>query len=101
MSTTRPAQGTAEPLAVAFTAVLERSAAPGGWHYVIWPESATFFGTRGRVKVEATVDGVPMTTSFMALGDGRHKLPIKDAVRQAIGKQAGECVKIELRSRLR
>lgn len=101
MSTKRPTRGTAEELAVSFTAVLEQSAAPGGWFYVVWPESAAFFGTHGLVKVEATVDGVPMTTSFMALGDGRHKLPIKAAVRRAIGKQAGESVKVELHSRLR
>jgi hypothetical protein len=100
MSSKRPTPTTGKPLAASFTAVLEQSAAPGGWCYVVWPESAAFFGTRGRVKVQATVDGVPMTTAFMALGDGRHKLPIKAAVRRAIGKQAGDSVKIELRSRV-
>lgn len=98
---TRSGSTRTEPLAVVFTAVIEHSGSPGGWCYVVWPQSAGFFGTHGLVKVEAVVDGVPMTTAFMALGDGRHKLPIKAAVRRAIGKQAGDRVKVELRARLR
>ena len=29
-----------------FTATLQQSEAKGGWTYLIWPESAQFFGTR-------------------------------------------------------
>ena len=91
----------AGPLDIRFTAVLNRTDSPGGWTYVIWPKSAAFFGTQGLVKVEATADGVPFTTAFMAMGDGRQMLPIKAAVRRAIGKDAGDRVKVELRTRLR
>lgn len=91
----------AGPLDVSFSAVLLRNDSPNGWTYVVWPKSVEFFGTKGLVKVEATVDGVPMTTSFMAMGDGRHMLPIKAGVRQAIGKEPGNRVKVELRARLR
>ena len=46
------------------------------------------------------IEGVDFRSSFMALGDGRHKLPVKGEILKAIGKAPGDRVTVLLEERI-
>ena len=82
-----------------FTAKLLKSPDKGGWTYLVWPESASFFKTRALVKVSGTMDRVPFSSAFMAIGEGKHKLPVKMGLLKKLGKKEGDQVHVLLKER--
>ena len=85
---------------VTFSAKLEKFPGKGGWTYVVWPESKTFFGTAGLVKITGKINGKPLRATFMAMGNGKQMLPIKAETRKLIGRDVGDEVEIILEERL-
>ena len=77
-----------------------RRASKGGWTYVVTLDSVEFFGTLGFVKARGTVDGHRFRSSFMAMRDDTHKLPIKADIRRVTGRGEGDSVNVHLEERL-
>ena len=76
-----------------FSEKLQKAAGKGVW--------TKFFGTRGLVKIRGTIDGHLFRSSFMAMGNGQHMLPIKSELRKLIEKKSGERVTIHLLERVK
>ena len=62
--------------------------------------TTVFFGTRGLVKVKGKMDGHSFRGSFMAMGDGRHMLPVKAELRQVLARNVGETIEVLLEERI-
>jgi hypothetical protein len=84
----------------AFDAQLQKGDNPGAWTCVLMDDVPQLFGTRGLVKVRGEIDGEPFTGALMAQGDGRHRLPVRAALRRAIGKEAGDTVHVRIDERI-
>ncbi len=70
-------------------------AASGGGACVFFPyDVEKEFGTRGRVPVKATFDGVPYTGSMIKYGAPQHMLGILKSIREQIGKGPGDTVEV-------
>lgn len=83
-----------------FDARLQKGDNPGAWTCVVMDDAAALFGTRGLVKIRGAIDGEPFDGALMAQGDGTHRLPVKAKIRAAIGKQAGDTVRVRIDERI-
>ena len=69
--------------------------AGGGGACVYFPyDVQEEFGTKGRVPVKATFDGVPYTGSMVKYGAPQHMLGIVKNIREQIGKKPGDTVDV-------
>ncbi len=83
-----------------FDAQLQKGDNPGAWTCVVMDDAAELFGTRGLVKIRGAIDGEAFVGALMAQGDGTHRLPVKAALRRAIGKEAGDVVRVRIDERI-
>ncbi|MBV8552737.1 MAG: DUF1905 domain-containing protein [Acidobacteriaceae bacterium] len=78
-----------------FTATIEEGDRGGA--YVLFPyDVEKEFGTKGRVPVKATFNGVPYTGSLMKYGHPQHMLGILKSIRDQIGADIGDEIQVEV-----
>ena len=77
---------------------LEKFPGKGGWTYAAIPEiPADKKAHFGWVKVKGTINGYAISSyHLMPMGNGKLFLPVKAAIRKAIGKKAGDEVTVTL-----
>jgi len=83
-----------------FDAKLQKGENPGAWTCVVMDDVAELFGTRGLVKIRGAIDDEPFEGALMAQGDGTHRLPVRAALRKAIGREAGDTVHVRIEERI-
>jgi hypothetical protein len=80
-----------------FKAKIETATVGSGGACVYFPYNVEEeFGTRGRVPVKATFDGVPYEGSLVKYGAPQHMLGILKAIREQIGKGPGDIVEVTI-----
>jgi hypothetical protein len=85
-----------------FTALIGVDVKGETWPCVEMPGSAEFFGTKKSVRVDATVDDIPVPdVGLMVTGRGGHMLSLNAAMRKRLGKNLGDKVVVRLQRRLR
>jgi hypothetical protein len=78
-----------------FEARLECGGEGGAWTLFTVPFSVEqAFGTRGRVAVVGTINGVDYGSSLMPLGDGTHCMLVNKALQRGAGVAPGDTVRV-------
>jgi hypothetical protein len=78
-----------------FTAEIQAGERGGAFVYFPY-DIEKAFGTRGRVPVKLTIDGVACTGSLFKYGAPQHLLGVEKAIRQQIGKGPGDRIAVVL-----
>ena len=84
------------PKTYKFTARIEEGGQGGAFLYFPYDVEQEF-GTKGRVAVKATIDGVAYTGSLFKYAAPQHVLGVKKEIREEIGKGPGDRVEVVLR----
>lgn len=80
-----------------FKAKLDHSGVPGTWSTVNIPFNVEkMFGSKARVAVKGTVNGVPYRGSAMPWGDGLHFLVVNKQIQKEAGVAPGDTLDVSL-----
>ena len=80
-----------------FEAVLDRPDVAGAWTFLRVPfDVQDAFGSRSRVAVKGSVNGVAIRSSLMPQGDGTHILVVNKSVRAQAEADVGDAVRVTL-----
>ncbi|MBL0742170.1 YdeI/OmpD-associated family protein [Chryseolinea lacunae] len=79
-----------------FTATLEKPGDINGAYVTVPFDVKELYGTGGLVKVNVTFDGHPYRGVLSPMGKGRHIIIVRKDICDAIGKKAGDTVKVTL-----
>ena len=72
-------------------------AGDGGGAYVVFPfDIEKEFGTKGKVPVQASFNGVPYAGTLIKYGNPLHLLPMPKAIREQTSTAPGDTVNVEL-----
>lgn len=79
-----------------FEAILQSTGKGGGVFVSVPLDVEAVFGTKGQVKIQATIDGEPYRgiLANMGFSDGKHCLGVLKEIRTKIGKAVGDSVQI-------
>ena len=69
----------------------------GAWTFLTVPFSVEKeYGSKAKVKVKGTIDGVSFQSTLLPLGGGKHNLVVKKEIRKKISKYAGDTVSVKM-----
>src|SRR6266700_1961101 len=72
-------------------------AGDGGGAYIVFPfDTEKEFGSKGKVPVHVTLDGVPDRSALFRYGPPQHLLAMPKAIREQIRKKPGDNVEVVL-----
>lgn len=78
-----------------FKAILEKPDKKGDMAFISIPfDVEKEYGTKGRVKINATFDGHPYRGIMANMGTGCHLVGVRKDIREAIGKQVGDVITV-------
>ncbi|MBL7011186.1 MAG: DUF1905 domain-containing protein, partial [Candidatus Marinimicrobia bacterium] len=69
----------------------------GAWTFLTVPFNVEKeYGSKAKVKVKGTIEGLSFESTLLPLGDGKHNLVVKKSIREKIKKYAGDSVLVTM-----